>query len=391
LLEKVGENILVVGTAHVSPESVKEVRDTIALFKPDIVAVELDERRLKVLSDKAGWESTPITKLLKDRNAYVFIAQSFLSSYQRRLGEKFGAEPGSEMLEAIKAAEKDHIQVLLADRDITVTLKRAWKKMSLREKWRIVWTLMQLPFIDYDEEAEEIDLKELMKEDALTSMMNELRELAPNVAEVLLFERDTYIARRIADASHGKRVLAVVGAGHVKGVKEKIEKVLAGDKLPSFSELEYLPPKGFPWGKALGWGIAVLLVALIVWIGIKNGPRASLEAFGWWFLIHAVLSAAFCIVARGHPYSILTAFVASPFTAIHPGVAAGWFSGLVEARVRTPMVKDWQELGRASTTKEFFNNRVIRVLMVAALTNVGSMIGTFVAFPYLINMGLGWG
>jgi pheromone shutdown-related protein TraB len=391
LIEKVGENILVVGTAHVSPESVKEVRDAIDAFRPDIVAVELDERRMKVLSDKASWENMPITRLLKDRNAYVFIAQSFLSSYQRRLGEKFGAEPGSEMLEAIRAAERNHIQVLLADRDISITLKRAWKKMTLREKGRIVWTLMSLPFIDYDEEAEELDLQELMKEDALTSMMNELRELAPNVAEVLLFERDTYIARRIADASHGRRVLAVVGAGHVKGVKEKIQKVLANEKLPSFSELEYLPPPGFPWGKALGWGIAVLLVALIVWIGIKNGPRASLEAFGWWFLIHAVLSAIFCAAARGHPYSIATAFLASPFTAIHPGVAAGWFSGLVEAKVRTPMVKDWQELGHTKSTKDFFNNRVIRVLMVAALTNVGSMIGTFVAFPYLIRMGLGWG
>ena len=391
MLENVGDNILIVGTAHVSPESVKEVRDAIDAFRPDIVAVELDERRLKVLRDRKSWESTPITRLLEDRNAYVFIAQSFLSSYQRRLGEKFGSEPGSEMLEAINAAEKDHIQVLLADRDITITLKRAWKKMTLREKGRIAWTLMSLPFIDYEEEAKELDLKELMKEDALTSMMNELRELAPNVAEVLLFERDTYIARRIADASHGKRVLAVVGAGHVKGVREKILKVLGREKLPSFSELEYLPPKGFPWGKALGWGIAVLLAALIVWIGIKNGPKASLEAFGWWFLIHAILSAAFCAAARGHPYSIGTAFVASPFTAIHPGVAAGWFSGLVEAKVRTPTVKDWQELGHSKTTKDFFNNRVIRVLMVAALTNVGSMIGTFVAFPYLIKMGLGWG
>lgn len=391
MIEKVGDNILVVGTAHVSPESVKEVRDAMELFKPDIVAVELDERRHRVLTDRQSWENMPMTRLLKDRNAYVFIAQSFLSSYQRKLGEKFGAEPGSEMLEAIRAAEKNHIEVLLADRDISVTLKRAWKKMTLREKWRIVWTLLQLPFVDYEEEAKDIDLKELMKEDALTSMMNELKELAPNVAEVLLFERDTYLALRIAEASKGKKVLAVVGAGHVRGVKAKIEKVLEGEKLPTIRELEYLPPKGFPWGKALGWGIAVVLVVLLVWIGYKNGPKASLEAFGWWFLIHAVLSALFCAVARGHPYSIGTAFIASPFTAIHPGVAAGWFSGLVEAKVRTPVVRDWQELGRVSSTKEFFNNRVIRVLMVAALTNVGSMIGTFVAFPYLIRMGLGWG
>ena len=389
--ERVGANILLVGTAHVSPESVAEVRKAIEDFKPDVVAVELCDRRYKTLMDKKSWENTPVTKLLKDRNAYVFIAQSFLASYQRRLGDKFGAEPGSEMLAAIKAAEERGLRVMMADRDITVTLKRAWKKMSLREKWRIVWTMLQLPFMDYEEEMKEVDLKELMKEDALTSMMNELKELAPTVAEVLLFERDTYLARNIAEGGKDKRILAVVGAGHLKGVKEKIERIQAGEKFPSNAELETLPPKGFPWGKTIGWAITVLLVVLLVWIGIRSGPKASLEAFGWWFLIHAILSAVFCAIARGHPYSIATAFVASPFTAIHPGLAAGWFSGLVEAKYRTPTVKDWQDMGLINTTKDFFNNRVIRVLMVAALTNVGSMLGTFIAMPYLIRLGLGMG
>lgn len=388
---KIGDNILLVGTAHVSPESVTEVRKAIEDFRPDVVAVELCERRFKTIKDKKAWENTPVTKLLSDRNAYVFIAQSFLAAYQRRLGAKFGAEPGSEMLEAIKAAEEKGINVMLADRDITITLKRAWKKMSLREKWRIVWTMLQLPFIDYEEEMKEVDLKELMKEDALTSMMNELRELAPNVTEVLIFERDTYLARNIVEGSRGKRVLAVVGAGHLKGVKKKISGLMAGKEYPSNAELETLPPKGFPWGKTIGWAITVLLGVLLVWIGYRKGVGASLEAFGWWFLIHAVLSAIFCAVARGHPYSILTAFVASPFTAIHPGVAAGWFSGLVEAKYRTPVVKDWQDMGNVKTTKDFFNNRVIRVLMVASLTNVGSMLGTFIAMPYLIRMGLSLG
>jgi len=389
VLEKVDENILLVGTAHVSPKSVVEVRQAIEDFKPDIVAVELCERRYKVLTEKQKWESTPITKLLKDRNAYVFIAQSFLSSYQRKLGKKFGAEPGSEMLEAIKAAEEKGIKVLLADRDITVTLKRAWKRMSFREKARIAWTLLQLPFIDYEEEGKDLDLEELMKEDALSAMMKELKQLAPNVATVLIFERDTFIAKKIAAAAKGKKVLAVIGAGHIKGVKKKIRRVQNGEKLPSTEELSRLPPKGFPWGKTLGWAITILLCVLLVWMGYVKGINMALEAFGWWFLIHAVLSAIFCAVARGHPLSILTAFVSSPFTAIHPGVAAGWFSGLVEAKYRTPTVKDWQDIGLVETTKEFFNNRVIRVLMVAALTNVGSMLGTFIAMPYLIKMGLG--
>ncbi|MEM2869866.1 MAG: TraB/GumN family protein [Thermoplasmata archaeon] len=446
MIERVGENILLVGTAHVSPESAAEVRGAIQEFRPDVVAVELCERRYRVLKDKEAWESLPMTRLLKDRNAYAFIAQSFLSAYQRRLGERLGAEPGAEMLEAIRAAEERGVKVVLADRDITITLKRAWKRMGLREKWRVVRTLFQLPFVEYEEG--ELDLKELMKEDALTAMMRELRELAPTVAEVLIEERDIYIARRIVEAaSGGGKVLAVVGAGHLQGVKARIAEALGGGPggesgsgemggtagplragvggggeaarapgtrvrgvgaggateagrggsglargrgaLPSIAELEALPPPGFPWGRALGWGITILLCGILVWMALTRGVGMALEAFGWWFLIHALLSAGFCAVARGHPLSIGTAFIASPFTAIHPGVAAGWFSGLVEAKVRTPTVKDWQELGRVATTKEFFNNRVIRVLMVAALTNVGSMIGTFVAMPYLIRMGLG--
>lgn len=391
MLEKAGDNIMLVGTAHVSPKSVLEVRKAIEDFKPDIVAVELCDRRYEVLRNKKKWEATPITKLLKDRNAYIFIAQSFLGSYQRRLGKKFGAEPGSEMLEAIKAAEEKGIKVLLADRDITVTLKRAWKKMSIREKFRIAWTLLSIPFIDYEEEEKDVDLEELMKEDALSAMMKELKQLAPNVATVLIFERDTFIARKIAEAAKGKKVVAVIGAGHVKGVKKKLARLQKGEKLPSTEELSKLPPKGFPWGTAIGWGITVLLCVLLVWMGYNKGLGMALEAFGWWFLIHAVLSAVFCAIARGHPLSILVAFVSSPFTAIHPGLAAGWFSGLVEAKYRAPTVKDWQDMGQVETTKEFFNNRVIRVLMVAALTNVGSMLGTFIAMPYLLKMGFGPG
>lgn len=391
MIERVGDEVLLLGTAHVSPESVAEVRRAIEAFRPDIVAVELCERRYRMLKDRKAWESTPMTRLLKDRNAYAFIAQSFLSAYQRRLGERLGAEPGSEMMEGIKAAEERGVQVLLADRDITVTLKRAWRRMGLRERARVVWTLLQLPFVEYDEA--DVDLKELMKEDALTTVLKELRELAPNVAEVLIAERDAYIARRIAGAARaapGRRVLAVVGAGHLKGVAENVRMAMEGGKgLPTLEELDALPPPGLPWGRALGWGITALLCGLLVWMALTRGVGMALEAFGWWFLIHAVLSASFCAAARGHPLSIGTAFIASPFTAIHPGVAAGWFSGLVEAKVRTPTVKDWQDIGRVSSTKEFFNNRVIRVLMVAALTNIGSMIGTFVAMPYLIKMGLG--
>jgi len=218
----VGDNIVLIGTAHVSEKSVDEVREAINRHRPDIVAVELDPNRYKVLTGKREWRDLPITKVLSGSNPYFFIAQAFLAALQRRIGMEQGVEPGAEMLAAIEAAGEDDIKVLLADRDISITLKRAWKKMSLREKMRLTWNLMAAITGVYDEEMEDIDVDQLMEEDMLNMMVEELSELVPSVADVLIHERDTFIAKKILQASEDGKVLAVVGAGHINGLAEKL-------------------------------------------------------------------------------------------------------------------------------------------------------------------------
>ena len=383
---KVSDNIILVGTAHISQDSVDEVRETIERYKPDVVAVELCKRRYESITKKDKWENTPITSLLKSNNSYLMLAQTFLSSVQRKLGKDQGVEPGSEMIAAMDEAKNHNLEVALVDRDISITLKRAWKKMGIREKFRLTWEFLKA-ILGYDEEElEDLDLKELMDQDVISAMMEELGEIAPSVTTVLIHERDKYIAKKILDESKKGKVVAVVGAGHLKGIKKHLEKKKLDVDL---KELEYVPQKRFSILKTIGYAIPVIFVALIVYAFLTKGFDLAAEMFIYWFLINGICSAIGTAIARGHPLSIATAFVAAPITSLNPAIAAGWVAGYVEAKLRMPVIKDFQNLGKLDSLRDFWNNRVIRLLMVVALANVGSMIGTFVALPYLLSLGFG--
>jgi len=380
----IDDGIVLIGTAHISQKSVDEVKAAIETYKPDVVAVELCQRRYDGITKKDVWENTPVTKLLKSNNAYFLLAQTFLSSIQRKLGKEYGVEPGSEMIAAIAEADARKIPVELVDRDIAITLKRAWKHMGLREKFRVFWEFMKAMIGFDEEELEDIDLEEIMNQDMISTMMEEFGKIAPSVTKVLINERDMFIAQHIKNiAKQGKKVVAVVGAGHLKGVEAYIRD-------PSFSvdtkELEQLPQKRVPVLKIIGYLIPVLFAFLIGYAFLHKGLEFASLMFVYWFLINGVCSAVGTALARGHPLSILTAFVAAPITSLNPAIAAGWVAGYVEAKVRTPLVKDFKQLGKIESFKDFWNNRVIRLLLVVALANLGSMIGTVIAFPYLTSL-----
>jgi pheromone shutdown-related protein TraB len=381
LHEKISDNIVLVGTAHISKESVEEVKQVIEEYKPDIIAVELCQRRYDSLTKKQQWENTPVNKLLRSNNAYLLLAQTFLGSIQRRLGKEYGVEPGSEMIAAMNEAKKHKLKVALVDRDISVTLKRAWKKMGIREKFRLTWEFLKA-MIGYDEEElEELDLEKLMDQDVISAMMEEFGEIAPSVTDVLIHERDEYIAKKIQDESNKGKVVAVVGAGHLKGIEDYlINKQLIDTDV---KKLEYVPKKRISILKIIGYAIPIIFAAIMIYIYLLGGWDKTLYALGWWFLINGSLSAIGTIIARAHPLTWLTAFVAAPITSLNPAIAAGWVAGYVEAKIRTPKVRDFKQLSKIDSFKDFWNNQVIRLLMVVALANVGSMIGTVIAIPYL--------
>lgn len=382
------------GTAHISKASVEEVREVIAREQPSVVAVELDEARFKALTEPDRWKQTKLVDVLRDGRAFLLLAQAFLSSYQRRLGEKFGVQPGSEMLAAIDEQKSRGAQLVLADRDIGVTLRRAWGRMGLREKSRITWEFMKAltgaaEAIDDPRKAEEMNPDDLLKEDALSLMMEELSAFAPSVSDVLVKERDAYLAGKIREASaqagEGK-VVAVIGAGHLKGVEAHLK---APEGIPAAKSLEDLPRK-FPWGKAIGWALLVFVLGVFVylgWQGVQSGNFDKLqEALIQWTLVTGTFSAIGAALALAHPVSIVVAFVAAPFATIHPLIATGWFSGLSEAYLRQPTVGDYEGLSQMNGLRDFWKNRVTRVLLVAALTNIGAMIGTTYMLPVLLRI-----
>jgi pheromone shutdown-related protein TraB len=383
LHEKINDNIILVGTAHISEKSVEEVKQVIESEKPDVVAVELCQRRYDGLTQKDKWENTPVTSLLKSNNAYFLLAQTFLSSIQRKLGKEYGVEPGSEMIAAIKQAKEHDISIELVDRDIAITLKRAWKKMGIREKFRLIWEFLKAIIGFDDEEIKELDLEELMDQDMISAMMEEFGKIAPSVTQVLIYERDLFIAEKIKRlAKEGKKVVAVIGAGHLNGIKKYLT---SDDFSADIKELEVVPQKRFSILKTIGYAIPILFVLIIGYAFFTKGLEQSLMLFVYWFLINGICSAVGAAIARAHPFSILTAFIAAPITSLNPAIAAGWVAGYVEAKLRTPVVKDFKELSKLEDLSDFLKNRVVRLLLVVALANLGSMIGTIVAFPYIAS------
>lgn len=372
------------------------MREVIAREQPRVIAVELDESRYKALMEPERWKQTKLVDVIKQGKAFLLLAQAFLGSYQRRLGEKFGVQPGSEMLAAIDDAKAGNMELVLADRDIGVTLKRAWGRMGLREKFRITWEFMKAltgaaEAMDDPRKAEEMNPDDLLKEDALSLMMEELSAFAPSVSDVLVRERDAYLAGKIrtaAEKAGDGKVVAIIGAGHLKGVEAHLKNP---DGIPEAATLETLPQK-FPWGKTIAWGLFAAIIGVTGYLLYQSlyGGRAecltNLQDLAiQWVLITGAFSAVGAAVALAHPLSILVAFVGAPIATIHPLVATGWLSGLTEAYVRQPSVADYEGLSKMTGLRDFWKNRVTRVLLVAALTNIGAMIATTWLLPKLVG------
>lgn len=382
-------NVLLVGTAHVSTKSVEEVREAIASFDPDVVAVELDENRLKALTDKQRFEDTPVTEFLKGGKSFFVLAQTMLASFQRRMGSKEGVEPGAEMLAAVEEARDRGKEIALADRDIGVTLKRAWAMMGFVEKWKLSWEIMKSVLGASDEE--EIEVDEMLEEDVLTVMMDELAETAPSVSKVLVKERDVYLAKRIDEAAEGgRKVVAIVGAGHMRGIEQYLK---APETLPAdLTAIEEIPEKRVKWGKIIFYGFLAFVLGLIAWLGwsaYQSGDVGQLVEKGVqiaviWILVGGVLTAIGAAIGGGHPLAILVSFPAAPIGTVHPALAAGWISGYVEAKLRPPTLRDMESISSLETFRDIRRNGFMRILLVTAFANVGNTIANLVIMPIVI-------
>lgn len=365
-----GKEIYLVGTAHVSKQSVEDVKTTIEAVQPDSVCVELCQGRYKAMTEKDSWKKMNIFKIIKEKKSLFLLAQLTMTSFYRRLGDKLGIQPGAEMLEGISQAKNISAELVLADRQIEITLKRVWGYLGFWNKMKLLVNFIMCIF-----EKEKIDnetIEKMKQQDQLESIMAEFAESFPEIKRRLIDERDIFLAQKIRKAK-GNKIVAVIGAGHIPGIEKHIQEDEPIDLLLQIPQKSIIPT-------ILKWAIPVIIVVLLIIGFYKGGTEHSMKSIYIWIFINGILAALGSAIALAHPLTIFASFVGAPLTSLNPMIAAGWVAGLVQAWVRKPTVTDFENLPQAiSTVKGFWQNPVTKILLVVVFANLGSSLGTFIS------------
>lgn len=377
---KNGNKLVIIGTAHVSAESVKIVEETINEIQPDTIAVELDSQRLDVIKNRKKYEETDIIQIFKSGRTLFFIAQLLMTSYQKKIAKKLGVNPGDEFKKAVNMAEEMDAELVLADRNIGLTLKRLVRKITFWDKAKLFFSLLFTSKADSD--IDEKTIAEIKESDMLNELIEEMGETMPVIKQVMLDERDLYLAGKIQQ-NLGDVTVAVVGAAHVPGMLKHFEEVITEEQLEEIEEI----PKPSKVSKMIPWVLPVIIILFFIY-GFMNGEaKVAGQAAIYWVLINGVLSAIGCALALGHPLTILAGFVAAPITSLNPMVGAGMVTGLVQIFLVRPKVMDIQNSSEDITKiRGWWSNLLTRSLLVSLFSSIGSAIGTFVALPIIIRL-----
>ena len=375
-IELNGRKFILVGTAHVSAKSVEEVQNVIREQNPDAVAIELDEKRRESMEDPEAWRKMDIIKVLKNKQGFLMLANIVLSGYQKRMGTNSGVKPGDEMMAAINTAKELNIPQVMVDRPIAVTLRRAWAINSFWGKMKLLSSLAVSAFSKEEVDSEQIE--KLKQNSEMDSMMAELSDYMPKVKEVLIDERDRYLASHIWD-SQGNNVLAILGAGHLPGVESWLKKLASGEAKSDCTDISSVPPASTA-SKILAWTIPALVVALIVVGFVFGGRKTGFDLVWRWVVYNGVFAGIGGIIAAAHPVTILIAVLSAPFTSLCPFIGVGMVTGIVQAAINKPKVEDMENIQKDATSiKGFYKNRILRVLWIFLWTTIGSTVGTILA------------
>ena len=374
------KTLYLIKTAHVSKNSVEDVKRIIDEIKPDAICIELDKERKETVFNKEGWRNTDITKVIKEHKVGFLLVNVILSSFQKRMAAKMDTQSGGEMLEGIKKAEELKVPLILADRNIKTTFKRIWNSLGLKEKMKLLMAIVMAIFDD--EDINEEDLARLKEADSLDVALAEVGKDLPTVKRILVDERDMYLAAKIKSAP-GEKIVAIIGAAHAKGIKNHLNEDIDLKKLDDISKKKSL------LGEIIKWSIPALLIFIVIYTLFIN-LDTGINQIKNWILLTGSLSALGALIAFSHPLTILVAFIAAPITTIHPLLASGWFAGLAEAYLKKPRVKDFEDLSLDTDSfKGFYKNRVTHILLVVILTNVFSSLGTIIGSIDIIRSFLG--
>jgi pheromone shutdown-related protein TraB len=385
--------ITLIGTAHISRESIDEVGGAIRTENPGQVCVELDADRYASMTGEGNWENLDMIKIFREGRGFLLMANLVLSGFQRRMGAELGVKPGEEMKTAVDTAKELGIPCSFCDREVRITLRRAWARCGLWSKCKLLASLLSSAFTTEKMSGEEIE--RLKSRGELDAMMEELADYLPSVKQTLIDERDRYLAAKIWTAGTEAapaggtalfKQLAVVGAGHMKGIKTHLEKIAGSGESAFVSELEAIPPPGL-LSRAAGWLIPLAIVVLIGLGFFRSGADLSIAMLVRWILWNGSLAALGTLIALGHPLSILISFIGAPVATINPFIGVGLFSGITEANIRKPRVGDAQTLAQdIGSLKGIYRNRITRALLVFFLSSIGGMVGNFISIPSLAGL-----
>jgi pheromone shutdown-related protein TraB len=372
------QELILIGTAHISKESAQLVRRVIEEEKPDCVCIELDDKRYESLSKRKSWVNLNLKEIIYRKQLSTLLANLVLASYQKKLGDQLGIQPGTELLEAAKAAEALDIPVALCDRDVRVTMRRAWKSTSIWKKGYLLASLMASLFDDT--EISEEKLSEMRKSDVISELMEELGQSLPELKMVLIDERDTFLSEKIKGAD-GAKIVAVVGAGHVAGIKLALNE----DRSGQMAEINAIPPVSKTW-KVLGWSIPAIIIASIVTIGLRKGGAVASDNIIYWILANGIPSSIGAMLALAHPFTIIGAFIAAPITSLTPVIGAGYVTAFLQVIFQPPMVSEFESaLKDMSSFTGWWRNKLLRVFLAFILPGFGSMIGTYIGGYEIIS------
>lgn len=379
-LDYEGKQLLVIGTAHVSQRSVEQVTELIETERPDVVCVELDELRHKAITGDSGWRKLDVFQVIRQQKVLFLMANIALSTFQKRIGERFGVKPGAEMLAAIRAAERIGAKVVLADRDVQATLRRTWHNLGFWSRIQLGNVLVRAPF-----EAVEISeeyIEALKDRDTIGEQLDAFAGIFPEIRLPLIDERDLYLMSSSREAD-GKKIVVVVGAAHVAGMVRNLNTVVDRAALSKI-------PAPTIWAQLWSWALPTVIVVGFA-VGLWRSAGAGFQSLALGFALPGmIMTALLTLVAGGHPLSALIGFLGAPIAAIHPAITAGMFSGLTEAWLRRPTVEDCEAVPEAvQSVRGIYGNRFTRAMLVVILSSVGAGLGNMLGIGRLIAAMIG--
>ncbi|MFH1197578.1 MAG: TraB/GumN family protein [bacterium] len=372
---------IIIGTAHISKKSAELVHDIILKEEPDAVCIELDNQRFAALSEQHRWDAMDLKEIIKKKQLTTLFINILLAAYQKKLGVKLGTTPGIELIEAVKTAQSLNIPVVLCDRDVKITLRRTWNSMSFWQK--IKFLSVSIASLFDKREITEEKLNEIKDKDIISELINDLGAQLPVLKRVLIDERDVYISQKMLETK-GRKIVSVVGAGHVEGIMQKLNTRLNSD----LTLLDQIPNSS-NFLKIFGWSFPLLVLASLIYIGFDQGVSTASNNLIYWILITGIPSAIGAIFAFAHPLTILSSFFAAPITSLSPVLGVGYVAALVQALLSPPRVKEFHSVtDDINKFKLWWENKLLRVLLVFILSSIGGVIGTYLGTYEILTNAL---